>query len=172
VPVNGALVAFSSVLGAVSPVSATTDAAGIVAATFSAGATPGQAVVHAACEGLTQSITLQLETPQLSALDLQAGAASIAVGAQTTITVSVRDQFERPLSGELVSLFSSLGTVSPSSGFSDDYGQVNAVFSANGAPGEATITALAGGVSDTIRIQILAAEYASSLYLPIVVRGH
>lgn len=155
--VSGAVAAFAATLGTMSPVTAATNAEGIATSTFTAGAMPGQASITAECEGLGQSVALQLATPQVTALDLQVGAAAIQPGAQTSLVVTVHDQFGRPMAGELVSLFGSLGTVSPSSGLSDGNGQVAATFTAGSVPGQAALTALAGYASDstTIRVQFL-----------------
>ncbi len=153
-PVSGAAITFAGALGTVSPVTATADADGIVATTFTAGAMPGQAGVTAECDGLEQSVDFQLATAQVSALDLQASVLIVKPGAQVTITATVHDQFDRSMSSELVTFFGSLGTLLPSSGVSDDNGQVVVIFVAGSLSGEATVTALSGYVSNSIIIQV------------------
>ena len=153
-PVAGAMVDFAGTLGAVTPLSATTDASGVVTATFTAGAMPGMASVTAMCTGLNAEVSFQLQTPEVSELAVQAGSLVMPPQAQTAITVTVYDQFARPVAGEVVSLFASLGGVSPSSGVSNAAGQVIASFTAGNLPGQATITALTGYASDSVTVQI------------------
>lgn len=162
-PVAGVLVEFAGDLGNMSPVSATTDVDGVATSTFTAGAMPGLASVTATCNDLQDVVTFILQAPQISSLDLQVGTTMLRPGDQTTVEATVRDQFDRPMAGELVIFFGSLGTVVPSSGLSDGNGQVTAIFTAGSLPGQATITVLAGYVSKSVTIQISATNQAPAM---------
>jgi hypothetical protein len=58
------------------------------------------------------------------------------------LVATVIDQFGRPVVGQLVSFFGSLGTASPSSGVTNSNGQVSGVFIAGTHFGEAIVEAL------------------------------
>jgi hypothetical protein len=162
-PVSGTVVTFDGILGAVQPPTATTDASGGVTVTFTAGTMPGQAGVVVACDGVTETIPFQLETPEVSGVDLDVGALTLAPGASLPITVTVKDQFGRPMANELVSLFGSLGSVNPSSGLSDSDGRVFAQFTGGSVAGDATITALSGYAHGTITVAITSQNSAPVL---------
>ena len=171
-PVAGVDVQFAGSLGSMSPVTASTSTGGVVTSTFTAGAEPGQATVTVELEELAQTILFQLDGLQGSDtlnLIIGVGTNELAPGAQTSITATIRDQTGRPICGELVTFFGSLGTMSPSSSVSNDSGRVTATFTASIVPGQATLTALAGSVSDSDFVNIKVQALDNLVYLPLVV---
>ena len=154
-PVAGVIVAFTGDLGSITPAHILSDASGAATATFTAGSVPGQAIVTATCGGLAQSVTVQVEGGQvINRLDVTIGVNELNPGGQAGLIVTVYDQAAQPVRNELVTLFGTLGAVTPASGVSDANGQVLAVFNAGNAPGQANITALAGHVANSTSVQI------------------
>lgn len=181
-PVPGVEVHFQSDRGSVTPARATTDAAGLVRATFTAGGQPGQAVITAQANGIAQQTTIQIAKPNSDAakykLALEFGATKLDPGQQATFSAVLRDASGQPAAGELVSLFGSLGEVAPASVMSDANGRVSASYRAGNAPGQAMITVLAGYATQSVAFQVgdLATPTPTgtgdehSLYLPLVTR--
>jgi hypothetical protein len=97
-------------------------------------------------------------------------AEQLAFGQQTHLTVTLRDGSGRPVVGALITLFGSLGTVSPSSAVSDDQGQVRGVFAAGRVPGQATLTALAGYASAAADVRITLPLLQHHVILPILLK--
>jgi hypothetical protein len=154
-PLSGVEVSFSANLGSISPASMTTNGSGRAIATFTAGDMPGLAhIVADCCDGLSQSTSVQIESPDSDGLTLEIADATLEIGAETTVTATVQDQFNNPLSGIVVTFQGTLGTVSPGSAVTNNNGQVNATFSAGSQSGQATITALAGTATASANIQI------------------
>lgn len=151
---------FTTNLGSMSPASATTDADGIAASTFTAGEVPGQATVIVECSGLTQTVLFQLGGAQqdIGSLTLQSDVDQLMPGERASVTATVRDQAGNPVSGELITFFGSLGEMAPASGLSDDSGEVTATFTAGSVPGQATITVLAGYASNSVNVQVQASS--------------
>lgn len=157
-PVAGAAVNFSSAQGSVAPTDAVTDAAGVAVTSFTAGGAQGQAVVTAAVNGLTRDAAIQIVKPNSDAtahtLALDFGATNLDPGQEAAITAVLRDAAGQPVAGELVSLFGSLGEVTPASAMSDDNGRITASYRAGNAPGQAMITVLAGYASQSVEFQV------------------
>jgi hypothetical protein len=175
-PVSNAAVQFVSQQGSLSPASATTDAHGVATSTFTAGATPGQAIVTVACCGLTQSILLEIREPQSlvsqNQIEINVADLTLAPGQQTEVTVRLLGLAGRPLAGELVTFFGSLGEVAPASALTDENGRAISTFTAKNEAGQATITVLFGYTSASATIQtstpILSKNFV--LFLPVVSR--
>jgi adhesin/invasin len=157
-PVAGAAVNFSSTQGSVAPADAVTDAAGVAMTSFTAGGAQGQAVVTAAVNGLTRDAAIQIVKPNSDAtahtLALDFGVTKLDPGQEAAITAVLRDAAGQPVAGELVSLFGSLGEVTPASAMSDDNGRITASYRAGNAPGQAMITVLAGYASQSVEFQV------------------
>jgi hypothetical protein len=157
-PVPGVDVQFQSDLGTVTPGSVTTDAAGQASATFTAGGSPGRALVTAQANGLAQQTGIQLVKPGSDAtthqLALEFASGKLEHGQQATLSAILRDASGQPVAGELISFFGSLGEVSPASAMSDASGRVTATYRAGNAPGRAMVTALAGYSSQSATFQV------------------
>lgn len=153
--VSGMVVTFASQLGTMSPASGTTNANGMAISTFTAGDMPGQAQIEATCcDGTSKSVLLQVETQLPAAIELAADESSLSIASQTNVTATVRDQFDHPMSGTLVTFQGTLGSISPASAVTDEDGEASATFTAADEAGEATITALAESTSDSLTIEI------------------
>ncbi len=159
-PVAGVDVQFTSNLGDMLPATATTNADGVAASTFTAGEVPGQATVIVECSGLTQTVLFQLGGAQqdIGSLTLETDVDQLMPGERASVTATLRDQAGDPVSGELVIFFGSLGQMSPASSLSDGSGGVTATFTAGSDPGQATITVLAGYASSSVNVQVQASS--------------
>lgn len=81
--------------------------------------------------------------------------ASIATGASSTITATVRDVSGNPLANQPVTFSTSLGSLATSSGTTDASGQVSVTLNGGAAAGTATIRATAaGGVFGTTTVAV------------------
>jgi len=177
-PVAGTLVQFQSDLGSVNPTSASTDADGIALTTLQATGTAGRALVTATANGLSREAAVQLVNPATSAttniLTLDFGAAQLNPGQTATINAVLHDAAGQPVGGELVTLFGSLGEVTPASAMSDATGRVTATYRAGPNAGAAMITALAGVAARSVAFQVGAAdtpgELSNKAFLPLVSR--
>jgi adhesin/invasin len=157
-PVAGVEVHFTGELGSVSPASVTTDGNGVALATFTAGGAQGQAVIMAEANDLTGEAAIQLFNPGGSALAhtlaLEFDAGKLDPNQEAPVSAVLRDAAGQPVAGELVSLFGSLGEISPASALSDANGRVTATYRAGNTPGQAMITALAGYASKSVALQV------------------
>jgi adhesin/invasin len=181
-PVAGVAVNFASEHGTLSPATASTDAQGMASTTFTAGGTPGQAIVTATAGNFTQTAAIQIVKPNSDApkaLAVEIGSRQIPTGQQTAVTIRLRDAAGQPVAGELVTFFGALGTVTPASAVTDAQGRATANFQAGTIAGQALITALAGSASQSISIQVgdqvmppppPGSGDTHSIYLPVVTR--
>jgi hypothetical protein len=178
-PVAGVAVNFSSAQGSLAPANAVTDAGGAATATFTAGGNQGQALIKAEVNGLTREAAIQIVKPNSDAvahtLALEFSATKLDPGQQAAISAVLYDASGQPVAGELVSLFSSLGEVSPASALSDANGRITASYRAGNAPGQAMITALAGYASKSMAFQVGDAPTqpdtpGHKAFLPVVTR--
>jgi hypothetical protein len=177
-PVPGVSVQFQSELGRVTPAKVTTDAAGLANTIFTAGGTPGQAVVTAAVNGLAQQSAIQIVKPNSDAtthkLVLEFSPGKLEHGQQANFSAVLSDASGQPVAGELVSFFGSLGEVTPASAMSDASGRVTATYRAGSAPGQAKLTALAGYASRSVAFQVgelpAPPDTSDKIFLPMVTR--
>jgi hypothetical protein len=174
-PVAGAEVHFQSSSGSMSPAAAPTGVDGLVTSTFEAGHFSGQVVITAQVQSLTRQVVLQVdslerdETTNVLHLDIDAEVSEH--GEPVRITAALVNASGQPIGGELITLFGSLGTISPPNALSDADGRVTATFTPGGIPGQARISALAGyaTASDTLRIEVPATPPGEhAIYLPLV----
>lgn len=92
------------------------------------------------------------------------GNTSLSLGADTTLTFSLKDSDGTPLPGVALSLASETGNtivVTPATGITNSSGQISAVVTA-GKAGDDVITASGGGASATQVLTISAASFAFS----------
>lgn len=177
-PVAGTLVQFQSDLGSVNPTSAVTDATGIALTTFQATGAAGRALVTATVNDLSREAAIQLINPATNAttnvLALDFGAGQLDPGQTATLQAILRDGAGQPVVGELVTLFGSLGEVTPANAMSDATGRVTATYRAGPNGGAAMITALAGVTAKSVTFQITGSgapnQSAARIFLPLVQR--
>jgi len=173
-PVGNVEVHFAGQQGSLSPVIATTNDAGFAESTFTAGATPDQAIITVACCGLTQSILLEIRESQASStqnrIELNVAALTLVPGQQTQVTARLLGLAGRPLAGELVTFFGSLGEVAPASALTDENGRATSTFTAKNGTGQAIITVLSGYTSASASIQTSTPIPSKNffLFLPVV----
>lgn len=158
-PVSGATVDFFQTTGGTTiPESAPTDGNGMISVTFTAGSAIGQALIGARINDLTQREAIQIVKPNSDAtghtLSLSVAAGKLNENEQANVTATLRDASGQPVVGELISLFGSLGEISPASGVSDSNGQVSVSYQAGNRAGIARITALSGVVADSATLQV------------------
>ena len=177
-PVAGSVVQFQSNLGSVDPASATTDGNGVATTSFHANGAAGHAVVTAAANGLSREAAIQLVNPATSAttnvLTLDFGASQLDPGQTAPINAVLRDSAGQPVAGELVTLFGSLGEVTPASAMSDANGRITASYRAGPNAGAAMITVLSGVAAKSVTFQVGAPGTSDpgthKLFLPVVHR--
>lgn len=177
-PVAGVQMQFQSNLGSINPASATTDASGVASVTFQASGTAGQARVIAKTSELSRDAAIQLVNPTTNAasnvLTLDFAAGQLNPGQEVAISAVLRDAAGQPVVGELVTLFGSLGEVTPASAMSDASGRVTATYHAGQNAGPAMITALAGVAAQSVSFQVdgsgVPGQSASKAFLPVVRR--
>lgn len=177
-PVAGTLVQFQSDLGSVNPTSATTDANGIALTTFQTTGAAGRALVTATVNDFSREAAIQVVNPATSAttnvLTLDFGAGQLDPGQSATLQAVLRDAAGQPVAGELITLFGSLGEVTPASAMSDANGRVTATYRAGPTGGAGMITALAGVASKSVTFQVGAPDVpgqpSHKTFLPLIGR--
>ena len=156
--VPGVTVLFTGERGSLTPASVTTDGDGAATVTFTAGSAAGQATIRATVNELARQAFVQIIKPSSSALGQMLTATDdvpkLELGEQRNVTFALRDGAGQPVAGALVSLFGSLGEITPASALSDANGLVTATLRAGNRPGRAMITALAGYASASIMVQV------------------
>ncbi len=173
---DGTTVDFSlfPLLGTIAPDPSTTTG-GVATAVFTAGTTPGTAVITATADGraATATVTLIPGPPYTVTLD-DHPTTLVADGASTAaLTVTVTDRWGNPVAdGTPVdfTLAPALGTIAPNPA-STANGIALATFTAGTVTGTATITATADGrvATATITLVPIPTHY---VYLPLVMRNH
>lgn len=177
-PVAGTLVQFQSDLGSVNPTSATTDANGIALTTFQTTGAAGHALVTATVNDFSREAAIQVVNPATSVttnvLTLDFGAGQLDPGQSATLQAVLRDAAGQPVAGELITLFGSLGEVTPASAMSDANGRVTATYRAGPTGGAGMITALAGVAAKSVTFQVSGSgtpnQPAIRMFLPLVQR--
>jgi adhesin/invasin len=157
-PVAGSAVQFQSNLGTINPANTTTGANGVASVTFQASGAAGRALVTATTGGLSREAAIQLVNPATSAtnnvLALDFSPSQLNPGQEAAISAVLRDAAGQPVAGELVTLFGSLGEVTPVSAMSDANGRVTATYRAGQHAGPAMITVLAGVAAQSVTFQV------------------
>jgi len=145
--------------------------------TFQAGGAAGRPLITATVHGLSREAAIQLTNPATSAttnvLTVDFGS-KVDPGQQAQLSAVLRDSTGKPVAGELITLFGSLGEVTPASAMSDANGRVTATYRAGTNDGVAMITALAGVTAKSVSFQVgtpdTPAQPSPRAYLPIIGR--
>ncbi len=173
---DGTLVDFAlaPALGTVSPDPAFTTN-GVATAAFTAGTTPGTAVLTATVNSLVATATLTLVPGAPYTLTLAVHPTTLVADGTSTaaVTATVTDRFGNPVAdGTLVdfALAPALGTVSPDPAVTTN-GVATAAFTAGTVTGTAVLTATAGSAVATATITLVPIP-THSVYLPLVLRNH
>ncbi len=150
--VAGEEIAFSAGSGDLSVTQSTTDDGGRATALFSPGgdASNRTVTITAQAGSASSSTTIELSGTQISA----SGATSVVLGAETTLTFTVKDSAGNGVSGAPVTIVSSNGnTLGASTLDTDGSGQIQVSFTGN-TGGLDTITASALNASATHEISV------------------
>jgi hypothetical protein len=165
-PQQGKTVTFTTTRGgfggAVS-VNATTNASGVATATVSS-STAGEAIVTATGSGVTAQVPVTFIATIPNSLTVQASPASIATGAQSTITAVVRDAQNNLVEGQTVDFQLTDvtgGTISVASAVTNIQGVAETVYTAS------STASAASGVQITASVQDAAPAISSSVYLTV-----
>lgn len=177
-PVAGVTVHFASTMGSLLPEGTLTDANGVARSTFQSTGAAGRVVITARVNEFSRETAIQLVNPATNAttnvLTLDFSAGQLDPGQTATIDAVLRDAAGQPVAGELVTLFGSLGEVTPASVMSDANGRVTATYRAGPNAGGAMITALAGVASKSVTFQVgtpdVPGQQSNKLFLPLVNR--
>jgi predicted extracellular nuclease len=144
---DGTVVSFTTDLGNISPVTATT-IGGVATATLSS-TVAGVATVTATVGSLSATAQVTFVVP--TSITLVAAPSTLPVGSLSTLTATVFDQFNNPIAdGVVVSFTTDLGNISPASATTVN-GVATATLSSTVA-GVATVTATVNGLSATAQV--------------------
>jgi parallel beta-helix repeat protein len=143
---DGTVVSFTTSLGNVSPVTATT-VGGVATATLSS-TISGLAVVTSAVGGLSATALVTFTPGAPFSLTLSAVPDTVSVGNTSTLTATATDQYGNAVAdGTTISFTTSLGTLSSSTATTNGGDAVVTLTSMT--PGVATVTATVGSLSAT-----------------------
>jgi hypothetical protein len=163
--VSGKTVTFSPGTDAtafISNVSGTSDDAGVVTAKLNLGTNKVNRTiaVTATADAATASNSIDVVGTAITV----SGNGSVASGASTTLTFSLKDSAGTPLQGVALSLSSQTGNtivMTPATGITNSSGQISAVVTASKA-GNDVLTASGGGTSATKALTVSSASFAFS----------
>ena len=161
--VSGRTVTFSpgaDTTAFISGVSGVSDASGVVTAKLNLGTdkTNRQITVTATADAATATNSIDVIGTAITV----SGNDSVASGANTTLTFSLKDSAGTPMQGVALSLSSQTGnTITPATGITNSSGQVSAVVTASNA-GNDVLSASGGGASATKALTVSNASFAFS----------
>lgn len=161
---------FNTTLGSLSSNLSTTDSNGRAETTLAAEDLPGLAnvTIHYRNE-YSATVAVHIETPRVAEVSLEADADQIKVGESISLSIQVKDQFERGLAGQSLSLSAALGTVSPDNPTTDAQGVAKTVFTAGDAIGSGRVTVLAGSLNASWMV-VINSDADFKVFIPIVIR--
>ena len=155
-PVSGQVVSFTTTLGSI-PAHGVTDVNGVVTTTLTSATSIGTATVTAtagAAVGETQVMFIAGSPTSLTVTG--ESNTLVADGSSTSVvTATVKDAFENPVSGQVVSFTATLGSI-PAQGVTGINGVVTTTLTSASSTGIATVTATAGGISGELQIRFVA----------------
>ncbi len=145
-PVPGVEVEIAAASGSIETAKAVTDANGRFSTDFTASSAAGDvtiAVVLPASPTVTDTVTVSVnQVVQVPArIELQATPSSVTSGGIVSVTGTVYDSDDLPVSGVEVEIAAASGSVNDASVVTDANGRFSTVFTAPSAAGEVTITA-------------------------------
>lgn len=169
IPKQGVVVTFTTTLGDISPITATTDASGIATATLTSGVISGTATVVAAIDSASDSVEVVFVDPNTPL--------SVAVSADPTVifadgvSSSTITAFVGcggiPEQGVVVTFTTTLGDISPLTATTDASGIAVAMLTSGEVSGIATVTASIDSDSNTVDVEFLALPRT---YLPLILK--
>lgn len=150
-PLGSVTVDLSASAGSVSPASVTTAPDGSFSATLTAPTVPANVTVTATVHGTAvtaQRIIPVTGPPQTIAFSQSTG--TVQVGQTLALAGTVTDQIGHPLSGVVVDLSATGGSVSPAAVTTAPDGSFSATFTATAGAGPATVTASVHGATPAL----------------------
>jgi len=166
--INNQEVNFTTSLGALSAVSATTDISGMATIVLRAATTPGIANIMASTGLVNGSRTVTFTVGPPSSLTVSAQSTSIFADSvsNSIITVNVRDAFNNPIPNQAVAFTTNLGTI-VGSATTDATGTAVTTLTAAAIVGTATITASTGPASATTTVTFVGNSISGVLFLDL-----
>jgi hypothetical protein len=171
VPVEGMLVTFTTSLGSLSPLTATTDVSGVAISTLTSGMLDGTAVVTATTavgSGSVEVEFMQVEPPVKVEVSADPGVIEANGVSTSTITAIVTD-VGLPVEGMVVTFTTSLGSLSPLTATTDASGTAVVTLTAGTFGGTATVVATILGDTDSVDV-IFVDIGLPETYLPFIVK--
>jgi adhesin/invasin len=170
-PVEGMLVTFTTTLGNLSPLTATTDASGVALSTLTSGMLDGTALVTATTTVGSGSVEVEfmpVEPPVKVEVSADPGVIEANGVSTSTITAIVTD-VGLPVEGMVVTFTTSLGSLSPITATTDASGVAVVTLTAGTFSGTATVVAAILG--DTDAVDVIFVEIGlPETYLPFIVK--
>ena len=163
--VSGRTVTFSpgaDTTAFISDVSGVSDAGGVVTAKLNLGVNKVNRTIAVTATADAATATNSIDV--IGTAITVSGNGSVAFGAATTLTFSLKDSAGTPLQGVTLSLTSQTGNtivMTPATGVTNSSGQISAVITASKA-GNDLLTASGGGASTTMALTVSSASFAFS----------
>lgn len=152
IPIEGANVDLSISIGSITPTSGTTNANGIVEATFELPAGVTSARVTATVQGVSATATVSTADTSVARINLsQRG---------EFVQATAYDRSGRPVPNVLINFSIRAGTVTPSSGETNANGILETRFELPAGVNSTTLVATSGGVSATITVNRVPTQVA------------
>ena len=159
--------------GTLSAGTATTDADGQVESTLTLGSDPGTNTIEVSVEGISQTETFNAEatlpppTPTTLEMGSDEGQGGLTDETDPPI-VEVHDQYENPLENVPVTftILEPDGSMSTTTGTTDENGRAEITLPPNSDPGTYTITASVEGIAETVTFTIVV-PFEFDLSLPV-----
>lgn len=157
-PVAGQAVTLTTSLGAVTPLTQTTNSQGVVTATLTAPTTTGLATVRAQADAAAGETMVTFIAGAPVTLTVTAQPAVLVADGTSTSTLTARlvDAFGNPTPGQLISFTTSLGQVTPVTATTTASGVVTATLHATTTTGTAVVTAYSGVSAQTTTVNLIA----------------
>jgi hypothetical protein len=147
-------ITLSTTLGSLTPQSVTTDADGQAMVTFDAGPTVGEALVTAYTGDITESLSFSVIAGDLDEMTVEAAETEITVGTSTTVSATLTDAYDNPITSHPVGFHTTRGSIAPEGATTDEHGQAVVTLDAGPTAGEAIITVQSVTLSRQITIAI------------------
>jgi hypothetical protein len=168
-PEEGVLVTFTTTLGDINPITATTDVSGTATATLSSGEVTGTATVTAMIDSGSSSVDVEF-MPVVIPLTVTVSADPLVIFADgvstSTITASVTSA-GLPVEGVVVTFTTTLGDISPITATTDVSGIATATLVSGEVSGIAKVTVSIDSDSSFVEVEFIELP---KTYLPIVLK--
>ncbi|MGH8458453.1 MAG: Ig-like domain-containing protein, partial [Nevskiales bacterium] len=136
VATDGTMINFATTRGTINATGTVAGGAGEAMVTFTAGTSPGSAVITASFSGVSATLALDVISTDPDSINVQAQPNVVNVNGQTTIQAVVRDPSSNPVASQTVTFTVSNGpgNVSPGVGVTNSQGVVTTTYTAPSQP--------------------------------------